>query len=125
MTCLISGLEPRALKPEIRESTPYSINIGTYSISVSKLQSERCLFFLWVLKVVTNEQCCGSGMIYFGSDPGSGSGFSESSGSDPGSGSGSYSGSGSCINLYESAYLYMHMYTHTHTYTHILTTVYM
>jgi len=72
-----------------------------------------------------NMQCCGSGMIYFGSDPGSGSGFSESSGSDPGSGSGSYSGSGSCINLYESAYLYMHMYTHTHTYTHIHTTVYM
>jgi uncharacterized membrane protein YgcG len=70
-------------------------------------------------------QCCGSGMIYFGSDPGSGSDFSESSGSDPGSGSGSYSGSGSCMNLYESAYLYMHMYTHTHTYTRIHTTVYM
>ncbi len=32
-------------------------------------------------------QCCGSGMIFFGSDPGSGSDFSVSSGSDPGSGS--------------------------------------
>jgi hypothetical protein len=44
-------------------------------------------------------------MIFFGSDPGSGSDFSESSGSDPGSGS--YSGSGSCTNLYESAYLFI------------------
>ncbi len=41
----------------------------------------------------------------------------QSSGSDP--------GSGSCMNLYESAYLYMHRYTHTHTYTRINTTVYM
>ena len=32
--------------------------------------------------------------------------------------SGSYSGSGSCMNLYESAYLYVHMYTHTYIHTH-------
>jgi hypothetical protein len=35
----------------------------------------------------TSSQCCGSGMIFFGSDPGSGSDFSKSFGSDPGSGS--------------------------------------
>jgi hypothetical protein len=73
-------------------------------------------------------QCCGSGMIFFGSDPGSGSDFLESSGSDPGSGF--YSGSGSCMNTYTHTQLsthihtYMHTntqtytYTNTHTYTH-------
>jgi len=90
---------------------------------------------------IFGNQCCGSGMIYFGSDPGSGSGFSESSGSDPGSGSGSYSGSGSCMNTYTHTQISTHIHTYihtdtqtytntnTHTYTvihtHIHTTVYM
>ncbi len=82
-------------------------------------------------------QCCGSGMIFFRSDPGSGSDFSESSGSDPGSGS--YSGSGSCMNTYTHTNIYTHtqIYTHRHTsiqylnqthihiHTHIHTTVHM
>ena len=85
----------------------------------------------------SSTQCCGSRMIFFGSDPGSGSDFSESSGSDPGSGSGSYSGSGSCMNTYTHTQISTHIHTYihtdtktytntnTHTYTHAHTHYYL
>jgi hypothetical protein len=74
-------------------------------------------------------QCCGSGMIFFGSDPGSGSDFSESSGSDPGSPIPDPDPDPTpdpdpvciCMNLH----IYICICTHTHTYTRIHTTVYM
>jgi hypothetical protein len=88
-----------------------------------------------VIRMSLFMQCCGSGMIFFGSDPGSGSDFSESSGSDPGSGS--YSGS--CMNTYTHTQISTHIHTYIHTdtqtytntnthihiHTHIHTTIYM
>jgi hypothetical protein len=66
-------------------------------------------------------QCCGSGMIFFGS----GSDFSQSFGSDPGSDSGSDSGSGSCMKTYTHTQISTHIHTYTHyTHTHTQTQTY-